>query len=318
MQSALILKEYIKNSLFTHIQVLPEKGAPSYWVESSKIYEFERAKLHLNDRHFLMTDYDLSLSKAHLLYDVEPNLVIYNPIKCSHQAFWLLATPVHCQNKASRAYRYLRAIESGYDIKYSCDADFQREIHRNPLFHSSDVEWLNTERHTLKQLAEVVDLNNVIPKEERKLYDEAEGRNCELFNELRIWAYKQIKNLSECSFEAFTSQLIIRANRLNTFSIPLPDSEIRSIARSIAGFCIARLDSHVKFSAKQARRGAIGGKIGGKMSKGGGRKAKVSSKLIAKMKTLHKEGYSIRVIAEDLSTDDLTISKSSVARYLKA
>jgi hypothetical protein len=301
------LKEYIKDSLFSHVQVLENKGQPSFWVPSTEIYDFERVKLHLNDRHFLMTDYDHSLSNAHLLYDVEPNFVIYNPVSSTHQAFWLLATPVHCQNKQSAAYRYLRAVETGYDLKYQCDPNFQRHIHRNPLFHGSDIEFLNSNRHTLKELAEIVELNNVIPQVERQLHDDAEGRNCALFDELRVWAYRQIKTLSERDFDAFTAQLITRASRLNTFSTPLPDSEIKSIARSIARFCIARLDNHAKFSAKQARRGAIGGKV----SKGGGRPKKLNSELWESINTMKKEGYSNRAIAEDLS-----ISASTVSKYI--
>ncbi len=303
-----ILKEYIKDSLFTHVQVLPEKNSPSYWVEADQIYNFERVKLHLNNRHFLMTDYDTPLVNAHKLYDIEPNFVIYNPIKCTHQAFWLLAAPVHCQNKESWAYRYLRAIESGYDFKYHCDFNFQREIHRNPLFYGSDIEFLNLNRHTLKELAEVIELNNAIPDVEKKRCDDAEGRNCALFDELRVWAYKQIKTLSKCDFEAFTAQLTIRANRLNTFPTPLPATEIKSIAKSISRFCIERLDNHAKFSAKQARRGAIGGKI----SKGGGRPKNLNMELWESIHVKKKEGYPNRVIAEELS-----ISASTVSKYLK-
>ena len=305
------LKSYIKDSLHTHIQVLPEKNHPSFWVESNKIYDFERVKLHLNDRHFLMTDYDLSLSNAHKHYDLQPNFVIYNPKTCNHQAFWMLATPVHCQNKKSPAYRYLRAVESGFDFKYGCDSDFQREIHRNPLFHGSDVDWLHTERHTLKQLASVVDLNVNIPQIYKNAYDASEGRNCTLFDELRLWAYKQIKTLSARDFEAFTGQLITRANRLNQFLIPLPDSEIRSIARSISRFCIERIDDHSTFSATQARRGAVGGKV----SKGGGRptKSKLSKEeLYKEVLRMKKEGDSNRTIGENLS-----ISASTVSKYLK-
>lgn len=306
MQS--LLSNYITDNLHSHIQVLPKKSQPSYWVTSDQVKKFERVKLHLNDRHFLMTDYDHSLSNPLKLYDIKPNIIIYNPLKSTHQAFWLLATPVHCQNKQSPAYRYLRAIENGFDSLYGCDQDFRRHIHRNPLYSESNVSWLHAERYKLKHLAEVVDLKAVISREDRSLHDDAEGRNSELFNVLRQWAYKQIKNLSECDFDAFTKQLIVRANIYNTFSIPLPDSEVKTIARSISRFCIARINDTAKFSERQAIRGAVGGK----KSKGGGRPS-IDNRLLGEIRTLksvHK--YSNRKIAKELGISPSTVTKYSL------
>jgi len=299
------LKHYIQDNLHSHIQVLPEKSKPSFWVEKEQVYDFERVKLHLNDRHFMMTDYDLCLPNAHNLYDLEPNFVIYNPIKMNHQAFWMLSVPVHCQNVNSRAYRYLRAIESGYDLKYGCDQDFQRHIHRNPLYFKSDVDWRHGRSHTLKELSEVIDLNSVITEREISDREEAEGRNKTLFDEVRRWAYKQIKTLSKHDYEAFTAQLITRANRLNTFNVPLPASEIKTISRSISRFCIERLDDQEAFSKKQAIRGSIGGK----KSKGGGR-TKIDKSLleeIIKLKNVHN--YSNRKIAIELKISRNTVNK---------
>jgi hypothetical protein len=300
------LAVYIADNLHTHIQVLPEKQKPSFWVKKDQVHDFERVKLHLNDRHFMMTDYDKPLSSAHSLYDVEPNFVIYNPVKMTHQAFWLLQIPVHCQNTKSDAYRYLRAIESAYDTKYGCDTDFQRHIHRNPLYFKSDIDWRHTNSYKLKELSEVVDLKTVISEKTKLARESAEGRNSALFDELRKWAYKQIKNLSTCDFGAFTEQITVRANHLNTFPIPLSDSELKTISRSISRFCIARIDDKESFSKKQAVRGAVGGK----KSKGGGR-PKINERLLAEIHTLQKvHKYSKSKIAKELS-----ISRATVIKY---
>lgn len=302
------LKHHIYDSLHRTVQVLPEKQKPSFWVKKDQIHDFERVKLHMNDRHFMMTDYDKSNPEAHKIYDLEPNIIIYNPIKMTHQAFWRLLIPVHCQDTKSPAYRYLRAIESAYDTKYGCDKDFQRHIHRNPLYFKSDVDWRHSNSYTLKELSEVVDLKTVVSEKTKLARESAEGRNSALFDELRQWAYKQIKNLSTCDFEAFTRQIMVRANHLNTFPIPLSDSELKTISRSISRFCIARIGDKESFSKKQAVRGAVGGK----KSKGGGR-PKIDERLLAEIQVLrnvHK--YSMRKIAKELG-----ISKSVVNKYAK-
>jgi len=302
------LATYITDNLHTHIRVLPEKKQASLWVPRDHVYNFERVKLHMNDRHFLMTDFDNSLPNAHEHYAIEPNLIIYNPVTLHHQAFWLLNSPVHCQNPNSPAYRYLRAIESAYDSKYNCDHNFNRNIHRNPLYFKSDVDWRHTRTHSLRELSDVIDLKSVVSEKTKLARDSAEGRNSALFDELRIWAYRQIKNLSTCDFETFTAQIMVRASHLNSFSIPLPDSELKTISKSISRFCIARIGDNESFSKKQARRGAVGGK----KSKGGGR-PKIDERLLGEIRTLrnvHK--YSIRKIAAELK-----ISASTVTKYSK-
>jgi DNA-binding NarL/FixJ family response regulator len=64
----------------------------------------------------------------------------------------------------------------------------------------------------------------------------------------------------------------------------------------------------------QAHRGAKGGRIGGKVSKGGGRPSnsgKTRSELLPEVQRLKALGYSNRDIAEDLG-----IGSASVSRYL--
>ena len=64
------------------------------------------------------------------------------------------------------------------------------------------------------------------------------------------------------------------------------------------------------FSAWQAEQGAKGGRIGGKVSKGGGRPSNAEA-LLPEVLRLKGMGYSNRDIAEDLG-----IGSASVSRYL--
>lgn len=61
----------------------------------------------------------------------------------------------------------------------------------------------------------------------------AYGRNCQLFDEVRWWAYEH----EECTFECILREALDRNAR---FPVPLPASEIGSIARSITKFMRGR------------------------------------------------------------------------------
>jgi DNA invertase Pin-like site-specific DNA recombinase len=91
-------------------------------------------------------------------------------------------------------------------------------------------------------------------------------------------------------------------------------SEIKATAKSIARWVWNRF-TPAGFSQVQAHRGAKGGRIGGRVSKGGGRPSnsgKARHDLLPEVIKLKAMGYSNRDIAEDLQ-----ISASTVSLYLK-
>lgn len=277
-----LLRHY-KNSLPEYVQAMPEKGQPLVWLPRDEAAQIERIRAHLNDRHYLMTDHDNGpTGRAERLYDLQPNIVVYNPTNPSkHQAFWLLRDPVHCQPEARfRApYQYLRAIEAAYDARYGCDPHFARHIHRNPLCLISDAVWLHERAYTLAELAEVVSLTpgagkRAAARSERVA--EGRGRNCTLFEDLRLWAYGQVSNARAVDYDIWHRQVMTRALALNHFADqdPLPAAEVYGVARSVAEFVYYRYqpgsggaEPTPEFRARQAKRG----RIGGQKSKGGGR-----------------------------------------------
>ena len=102
-----------------------------------------------------------------------------------------------------------------------------------------------------------------------------------------------------------------RASGYNAqFEQPLPANEVRHTAKSIARWTHQHL-SPAGFSAWQAEQGAKGGRIGGKVSKGGGRPSKAAD-LLPEILRLKALGYTNRDIA-----DDLQISAGSVSNYLR-
>lgn len=237
------LKESVKNTLPQFLKVLHTKGKPTIWLPQEKAIEFERVKLHQNDRCFLIVDYDVKYGNPyveHCHYDVEPNFISYNIVNGSHQAYWFLADPVHCQDgsKHRKSHQYLKAIESAYDEKYDGDNHFARYISRNPFFIGTDTDWRHNERYKLKDLASVVQLNQHRIKHGDKAVPlnqyGKESRNTSVFDELRLWAYKQ--DTKGFSFSEWQQRCVTQAVEYNLFENPMCINEINSIARSVAQY----------------------------------------------------------------------------------
>nr|WP_306309121.1 MULTISPECIES: primase C-terminal domain-containing protein [unclassified Vibrio] len=60
------------------------------------------------------------------------------------------------------------------------------------------------------------------------------GRNCELFDNLRHWAYR---NIHKHSVQSFPEAVSAKAEQLNVFAPPLPFGEVKSIAKSVTKYC---------------------------------------------------------------------------------
>ena len=312
------LKNSVKETLPKSLRVLHTKGEPLIRLPQEKALAFERVKLHQNDRHFLIIDYDVKNGKPvvdHSHYDIEPNFVIYNPKNSNHQAYWFLRDAVHCQDESKyrKPFQYLRAIETAYDEKYGGDIKFGRYISRNPFFIGADTDWRHNERFKLKELADVVKLNQYrIKSGNKSTADNAHNsRNVTLFDELRYWAYKQ--DTSKFKYPEWQQRCLTQVATYNSFPTAMNIHQITSIAKSVAQYTFNNhffesFDDYVArthTSAIQALRGSKGGKV----SKGGGRKA-LDEKLIAEIRTLFNEyKYSKKAIARELDISIVTVRK---------
>ena len=98
------------------------------------------------------------------------------------------------------------------------------------------------------------------------------GRNCELFDTVRQWSYKAIREFWAPNYKRqWNSAVYDQVEAINSqFKVPLPVSEVKAIAKSIANWTYREFTPE-KFRHSQAKKGAKGGKVGGKVSKGGGR-----------------------------------------------
>ncbi|MFW6248447.1 MAG: replication initiation protein [Bacteroidota bacterium] len=201
-----------------------------------------------------------------------PNWAAINPKNGHAHIAYRLNSPVFTgKNAHIHPILYCKAVHSAYVKALKADANYSQLITKNPLndwhliFHGHNLGY------DLGELAEYVKLNNTkaIEKVKKTITEhEIEGRNCQIFNLLRDFAYKNARDFRK-DWDKFYDVLFKHASEHNAnLDTPLTKSEVRSIVKSVHSF-ILKNDSYcqAKFRKRQAWKGAKGGK----KSKGGGR-----------------------------------------------
>jgi hypothetical protein len=245
-----------------------------------------------------------------------PNWVCLN-VRNGHAHYgYLLTAPVARTSAAKqKPLRYLAAIEHVLAKRLGADMGYAGLITKNPVHGDWRTIWHHTETFSLDYLAEFC------PDAELAAYNRRSrkevgglGRNVTVFDNVREWGYPAVRSYWRPNgYEAWADAVLAACGSANAFGLeqggPLPSNEIKAISKSIARWIWQRF-TPAGFSQVQAHRGAKGGRIGGKVSKGGGRPSKAAS-LRPVVIQLKAQGYSNRDIA-----DDLGIGSATVSRYL--
>lgn len=184
-----------------------------------------------------------------------PTYVAVNPENGHAHLGYALASPV-CTSDAARIkpMRYLAAIERAYMVAARTDFAFHSPVAKNPLHpHWKLWEPANAPVYELGYLAEFADLSTrLLP------VPEGVGRNCELFEKLRMWAYRAVREFWRPDGLRIWAEAVRRqAEALNTYLKPLSNSEVAGIARSVARYVWRRF-SPADFHELQAERGRRG------------------------------------------------------------
>ena len=166
-----------------------------------------------------------------------PNIVVRNRENGHAHLLYGIAAGVS-KTSASRPgpLRLLAAINEGFRHALEADVGFTELICKNPLHAHWEVTTPRVELYDLAEMAEWVDLD-ASHKRQRATPKRAQvglGRNCNLFNSLRTWAYRWVGEYRPRGYEAWLAAVQEKAEKLNTFADPLPASEIRATARSTA------------------------------------------------------------------------------------
>lgn len=201
--------------------------------------------------------YDVDRSGAALDWDYRgappPTMTVQNPENGHAHLIYGLAVPVRTASDGRPGpLRYAAAIDNALRGQLAADPGYSGLICKNPLNPFWRVMEWESELYSLDDLESWLDLTQYADKRKR-LPEYGLGRNCNLFDRLRLWAYKAIRQ-GWPDAERWYQAVLERARAYNDTDPALPDNEVRATAKSVAKWTHQRL-SPAGFSAVQAERG---------------------------------------------------------------
>lgn len=227
-----------------------------------KIRALEKALKHkyiqVNDNYIKFLVIDCDHTNANIYIDANiapPNIIIRNPLNGHFHYVYALAYPIYkdYQNKAKNL-AYFAKIQQAYTNLCKGDTNYINLIAKNPNHNHWQTTHINHfYPYSLDELADYVTLPQRLTKKQAM----GEGRNCFLFDSIRVWAYKQVlfyKN-NQATYTDFYNLLLDRLQKLNTFqnAPSLAFTELKAISKSVAKFCWSNF-SNEKFSQIQTVR----------------------------------------------------------------
>lgn len=186
-----------------------------------------------------------------------PNFTVQNPINGHAHLFYGLSTPVRTAPDGRVApLRYAAAIQGALGGSLDADTGYMGFLCKNPL----NGYWRTTEwEPRLYELGDFEGWLDLSVQQKRKAANEyGLGRNTDLFERLRLWAYRAIRQ-GWPDADRWQMAVVERARAYNSFDEPLNDNEVKGVARSVAKFTHRRFNES-GFSAWQAAQGRKGGK----------------------------------------------------------
>ena len=211
---------------------------------------------------------------------------------------------------SQKAIAYASKVQAGLANKLGADVGYSHLITKNPFHKDWRVTFWTEQAYTLDYLADFVELPKKLNKKQEV---SGLGRNCTLFESARKWAYKAVRDYfhHNSSYE-WEKAILAHIEALNReFEAPLPYSEIKATAKSIAYYCWNRF-SYEGFSKWQSKN-AYRANAKGACSKGGQAKSAKYEKLRELAKHLRAEGFSFNKIAVELGC-----TKSTAIKWCKS
>ena len=228
---------------------------------------------------------------------------------------WGLSAPVLVDGMGARdaPLRYLCAIEALFREKLGADPGFSGLITKNPAHPLWKTLRGPQLLYELWELADALpDIEKYRPKRGR-VEEIGLGRNVELFDHLRHWAYRNVRQYKGGGLGGWNAWLSLVNSkglvRNGDFTHPLDGREVWHVAKSVAKWTYQRFDieaSDARFSKLQAHRGQLGGKASGQARKAASEDKRASARIMA------AAGMSQRAIAEELG-----VSVGSVNAWLR-
>lgn len=240
-----------------------------------------------------------------------PHMIVTNPVNGHAHYYYLLKRSVH-KNASSnkKVIAYLDAIVAALTLKLGADPCYNGVTAKNPYHKAWVAQFFGHDTYELEDFVIYGDLDlkdarkNVRAKKAANAAVGVGSRNTELFDSVRIVAYKLIKDYRGGSVESWRNAVLNAAVELNTFEQPLSYNEVKGVAKSVAkGIWDCMSEHQPSFIEKQ--------RILGKRS-GIARKAKTFNQRVAAW-TMH---HDMKMKYDDIATE-LNVSKRTVMRWIK-
>jgi hypothetical protein len=166
-----------------------------------------------------------------------PNIVVENPVNGHAHLIYELAVPVWKGKPSDRRglappERYFRNVKRALTAELGGDPGYNGFLVKNPFHPQWRTTVVRAEPYTLGELAEHLDLTS---KPSAELVEGQAGRNCTLFESIRHWGMRVVRNYT--SLSDFQAGMLDELEGLNTgFDEPLPNRELRDICKSVSRY----------------------------------------------------------------------------------
>jgi len=190
-----------------------------------------------------------------------PNLVVINPSNGHAHLIYLLGAWVQTDFGDSRrlkVVRYAAAIERAYTAALGADTAYAGRFHHNPLSCAYVTKIGREAPYSLDELARYVDLT----APQKKSAPTGIGRNVEIFDRLRRWAYVAVADWRIGTYDAWCGAVADRGEQIATDvgaespRGPLAANEVGHIVKSVARWVWERYGADVPPLLREARMAA--------------------------------------------------------------
>lgn len=250
---SLPLKPYCSDDLGHGVIIRPKRTAiQKQYIQhnppclvSSLVFDIDRS-----DAYFSWSDANLP----------PPNWIAKNRLNGHAHIGYMLSAPVCTTHRAKQnVIEYLAKIEQAYSLALGADRGYSGLITKNPCHGTWENHIFGVQPYDLNYLADFVELQELKTnlKEVSGL-----GRNCAMFDTVRYWAYKAIRAHRGSTFDIWLGKVLEQCQNANgAFIEPLPYSEVKATAKSIARYCWKKDGYHYQeFIDRQSRKGKLGGR----------------------------------------------------------
>lgn len=225
LASELPLKPYCSSNLAQNGLSIREKYAA-----------LEHSSIQINTPwcvKYIVLDVDRPLDQIPT-WAIKPTLFVLNPENAHYHVYIELETAVLIGDKANpHPQRWLKSIIKRLITLFDADPNYAGLVAKNPLHKQWQVSprkgrWV---RYSLDRLNKL--LTDVPEAVKTTVLDNPQGRNCTVFDTLRVWAYRQVHGFT--SPDVWNSHVLSQCLSINSnLPDPLSDNEAFQIAKSVS------------------------------------------------------------------------------------